>query len=923
MSFLARPVALALACVLFLASGPALAAPNDAATRVPATSGVQSTTGSATITGVLLDRDGGLPISHGTVTLYQGSTAVTSTTTKSNGTFTLANVAPGVYFVAYEALGYGTRRSNDVIVTAGSSTDLRTLLARSATATGNNLREIGRVSAASTVGNGTLATSTTIQQNLSSEVLQRQGYTRVGDALNTLPGANITGLSSSVGDDLGVDIRGFGSSETEVLLDGHPIGPQGVQGDTFGFQVSPTYAIANTQVTYGSGALGLYGTDAIGGTVDLQTINPTRENHFQVTQGIGYQGRHFSDFQATGSVLNHKLGFALVHANDGTYGPWPTQARLQPGLLAGDFSPTNIATNTYGTSASYALTTDLFKLKYNFSPQTSFEADAFDSNSFDDKTGNGDNCYYSYGIQFYNAQQASQASPNTYSIGSVTGNCPAGLVGATFDEKTLSCLTPGQYASRTTGLTGGGPGPFQEHRFHDYHGRIQTSLGKNTFTLDGFGNRYSTDYSRFVNGGNFDTQFYDETGLLLSDDIAGQYNDFGFGYFVQHQNHTGTFVDNSAPPPLNAGLLSGAKSIIGANYAFGIRNFFLRDQYTPRGPLSFYLNAWLKRDSVTQKQTLDPRLSLVFRASNSDVLRLTGGRSDGQPAPELLSGFSFNTDYGQNGNPNCGGLSSVGGIPNPNLAPETSIDYEFGYGHRFGGDSVINAAAYFAFEKNRIFPAQFPATNFPNIAIPTNLLNTFLGRINKLCGTTTAALANLSYSQYINASTSRYQGVELNGRYRLNRQLYVDYTGDIQSAVNLGTQPQILMSNVLLVDGSQIQGIPLQKYAAGLDFSDLHGFEARIDGYYIGSYNLYNRNPFFYANASFTKEFRRGTSVNIGVLNLFDSAASQLTVAGVAPFQGENQFGTDTSAIQQSSSQNILQTGLLPITAVLSITQRF
>ena len=882
----------------------------------PAIGEAQNAVTTGTISGTLLDRDGGTSIAHAAVGLYQGTTKVASTTTAPNGGFAFSNVAPGLYAVLYQALGYGTRRSDDVAVTSGSNTDLRVLLARSATGSSENLREIGRVSAASSLGNGALATSTTITQNVSSEQLQRQAYVRVGDALNTLPGANITGVSSSVGDDLGVDIRGFGNTETQVLIDGHPVGPQGVGGDSFGFQVSPDYAIANTQVTFGSGALGLYGTDAIGGTVDMQTINPTRENHFLVSQGIGYEGRHFSDFQATGSVANHKLGYAFVHANDGTYGPWPTQARLQPGLLSGDYSPANVAAQTYGTSGSYALTTDLFKLRYDFSPKTSFEADEFDSNSFDDKSGNGDNCYNSNSVQLYNAQQAASTA-STYTYGSISGNCPAGRVGVTFDQKSLTCITPAQDAALSTGLNGGGPSPFQAHRFHDYHGRIQTSLGINNFTIDGFGSRYSTDYNRNVANSAFDTQFYDTTGLLLSDDIPTQLNDFGFGYFVEHLNHLGTFQTSDVPY-----LQYGAASIPDQQYSFGIRNFFIRDQYTPPGPLSIFLNTWLKRNTLTQKQTLDPRLSFVLRLSNSDVLRLTGGRSDGQPAPELLIGPASLNQTPSNITATCGGLTSVGNSTNPGLQPESSIDYEIGYGHRFGADTVINADAYYASEKDRIFSGVVPISQIPSVVIPTNLLAAYLARVNAQCGTNNASPADLAFSTRFNASTARYQGLEFNGRYRLDRKLFVDYSYDLQSAVNLGVPNQILQNNFTTINGSQIQGIPLQKYSAGLDFVDLRGFEARVDAYYIGSFNQYNRDPFFYANASLTKQFSRGTSVNIGIQNLFNSQASQLTVKGAAPFQGENQYGTDTSAIQQNATQGINQTGLLPITAVFSVTQR-
>jgi hypothetical protein len=120
-------------------------------------------------------------------------------------------------------------------------------------------------------------------------------------------------------------------------------------------------------------------------------------------QGVGYEGRRFTRLQTTGTVANEKLGYAIVHAVDGTTGPYPTQARLQPSFLSGNFSLANQTLLTYGTSSAYMLRNDLVKLKYSFSPSTSFEATALSADSFSDKTGNGDNCYFSEGQQLYNA----------------------------------------------------------------------------------------------------------------------------------------------------------------------------------------------------------------------------------------------------------------------------------------------------------------------------------------------------------------------------------------------------------------------------------------------------------------------------------------------------------------------------------------
>ncbi len=920
MSRLTRSCALIVALALVFAFSPAWA---DTA---------QPTEGGGSISGQIIDQSGGIPIGGARVELSSGSVIKQTTKADSGGHYSFSNLAPAIYYVIIRSQGYQTARTDDIAVTSGISTTLRSALAR-ATTSGQEPRIIGRVSAR-TNGNGTLSTATTINQSFSSELLEKEGYNRVGDALQSLPGVNIEGLSSSIGDSIQIDIRGFNSSETQTLLDGHPLGPLGAGSGGFDFQDSPSYAIGNTQVTYGSGALGLYGTDSIGGTIDMQTINPTPQREFLVSQGIGNQGKSFTDFQATGMV-GDKFGYALVHGVLGAYGPYGPQKRYQPGLASqtGDFSPANIAANTYLTSGNYLLRNDMLKVKYDFSKSTAFTATALSANSWDDKSGNGDNCYYSYGLRLFQAQGAAQ-SPNSLpnppallpANAPALPNCPKGTVAATFDQLTQTCLTPQAYAKQSAGLNGGGPGPFQAHRFHDYHGRITTQLASNMFTLDAFGNRYSTDYNRNVNGSSYNTDYFDTTGFLLSDDIAGRLNDFGFGYYVQHQSHIGTYFDTNANQ-----VFYGANSTPGQSYALGDSNFFVRNQYTPPGPLSVFLNAWLKRSTVTNKTTFDPRLSFVYRPTNADVIRLTGGRSDGEPGPDLLTGpVSFNQTPSnitancrtQSQAPSVTTLTSVATASNHSLLPETSSDLEVAAGHRFSGDTIVQADAYFSFEKNRIFSGNLPTTAFPNVQIPANLLAQYLNRINGQCTISNASLADLAYSTNFNAASARFQGIELTGRYRLNPRLFFDYGYNIQSAVYLALPGQILQSNVFDVNGAQINHIPLHKASFGLDYQDRHGFEARLDGYYYGENNSYARPAFFYGNVTVSKTLARGTTLNIGVQNLFDSASSSYFLFGAAPYAAENSFGTDVTALDQQNSQGIGQTGLLPPQVTFSLTQR-
>lgn len=854
------------------------------------------------ITGILVDQAGGVPVSHATVRLYVADKRVAEVQTDANGRFSFSSVPAGIYHIEIRAEGYQGLRGDDVsIVPGAATTTFRAVLQRASTSSGG-LQEIGRVSASS--GRNSISTSTTISQTVSGDVIAKEGFNRIGDALNTLPGLNTTGISSSIGDDLNVDFRGFGSSETQTLLDGHPIGPFGPGSGGFSFQVSPGYAIGETRVTYGSGALGLYGTDSIGGTVDLQSLSPTRTAQFALTQGFGNLGRKFTSLQATGTV--GRVGYALVHAVDGSYGPWAPAQRPQPGLLGLDISSANLAANTYSTSGNYKLTNDLLKLRYAFDDKTQLTVSALSATSWDDKSGNGDNCYFTPQLQLYKGQQIIAAGANTYPAGANPGDpgsitCTGSI--AVNTNGGPACIGAAQYAAATTGLAGGGPGPFQAHRVLDFHGRLTKQLGNNILTLDGFTNRYTTDYNRNLAGGldpsgsfftgGFDSSFYQTTGLLISDDIVTNRNDVGFGFYGQHQRITGDKFDTQ-----NFVIVPTQE------FGLGLSNFFVRDDYHVSDATQIYLNAWLKRSTVTQRTTFDPRLSFVFRLSPADVLRLTGGRSDGEPSPVLTQQLpNLNTTY-QNITPSCGGLTGVGNVSNPGLQPETSNDLELGYGHRFAGDSLVQLDVYESFEKNRIFGGVLPVSVLGPNAIPSYLLAGYFNRIQQFCGTANPTLADLSVNTNYNASSARYQGIELSGRYRFNRRFYVDYSYDVQSAVNLNVPNSILMSNVTLINGSQLVGIPLHKASVGFDYTTLHGFEARTDVYYLDDNNSYNRPRFFYGNASFSAALGPHTALNVGVQNIFNSAASRYNQFGAAPFVAENQFGTDTSALQQAFSGN-------------------
>ncbi|MBV8807128.1 MAG: TonB-dependent receptor, partial [Acidobacteriaceae bacterium] len=437
---------------------------------------------SGSITGIVADQLNGLPLPAATVELYSGADALAKTKSAADGRFSFADVKPGIYTIVVRASGYAPGRSGQFSVAAQTETSQPIVLTRSSVSD-QNLRSIGTVSATTT---SALASTTSITRTVDITALRNENYLRFGDALRTLPGVNFAGLSSSPGDDLSVDIRGLGESETQALLDGHPVGPQGVYGinhpfgsyqGNFNYADSPFFALNKVQVTFGSGASGLYGTDSIGGTVDMETLNPTPTRQFVIEQGFGTQNKMQSDFRATGTI--GRLGYALAGSVQSTLGDFSPQLIPQTGrpnnnpnsnhngacTAGNDITSCNLALNTYQVSQGTIIKSGLAKFTYALSPNTNFLVSWFGSGSYADSTGNGDNDNIPYDTRV--AQIVNNNTPNC-SLPTDKGGVQTGYTVIT-DTNPNACYSAGQWASASSGPFGGGAGRNRGTNMFDYH----------------------------------------------------------------------------------------------------------------------------------------------------------------------------------------------------------------------------------------------------------------------------------------------------------------------------------------------------------------------------------------------------------------------------------------------------------------------
>jgi outer membrane receptor protein involved in Fe transport len=883
----------------------------------PGIAAAQSST-TAALTGRILSTGGGLPVQDAAVELDKGTTAVATTHTDAQGYYRFSNVEQGEYSVLIVAAGYQATRIPQIFLLNGQVTQLQNAIEPSATGTAN-LKEIGHVVV---VARQSLQQTTTVNEYVDPSQVQSEGYVHSGFLLARLPGVDMH-TSPSQGDDMSISIRGFDPSETAALLDGHPIGPIGAFGGAnapgFDYKLAPFFGLSGTSVTFGSGATGLYGASTIAGAVDFDTLNPTRTAQSDLFQGVGTDDHAMSGFTATGTL--GKLGYAFAGAAQGSTGSFPGGNITQTALMSAsaycnspgaptctngsgnavappDLTKQNAALNTYWVSGSYTQRNALAKLVYTFSPKTQLLGSFLETNSWNDKTGNGDqdNLPYEYVL----TQTAPALLGQNFNLNGTMTNCSASTI-ATLNNSAqgYTCLTAQQYAQDFSGPYGGGIGRWNASRMLDYHARLTQQIGSTQLILDGFDNVYNMDEHKSPVGPFFEDAYLTH-GFLLSDEFQAGNHDVSFGYYTQHQQH------------LHGTNFAGAPGSSSGPYYLTSSSLFVRDGWEISPKFSTFVDVWDQHSVDTKTNNLDPRVSFVFRPTPNDVLRLTGGRSYSEPDPALmdLSSISLSAPLSIN---QQFPLTPVAQGGNPDLKPETAVDEEIAYGHRFNSRVTLQVDAYNTLENKAILSAILPVTQFPN----------YVAALNQLIPGTNqtwlqADLAHLgpgftinSLGVSLNANTAQalYRGINFDATVGLARNLTLDAQYGVQSAMYNGINAQILQNNVFLINGAQIAHIPMQKAFGSLVYQNDAGSKVEFDETYIGNNNLFVRPAFWYTDASFAK--RTGpVTVTLGVNNLFNQAATQYGYFGLGTFVPENQFGSDTSALQQGSNAELY--GLLP-----------
>jgi outer membrane receptor for ferrienterochelin and colicin len=818
--------------------------------------GAQATTLPAlfVVSGDVRDRTSGAPIAGARVTIeHVAQVTSSSATTTAAGTFEIRSA-----FTKGARLVVRAPRFHTLSIELANHTEsLRLLLTPS-----EELHEIG----SSHVSSGSGSSSTRV---VPADEMRRDGSLRISDSLIRQSGIDVSGDALAPGGDAYVSLRGFSPSESATLLDGHPIGPIGVRASSpdsdgtiagFNFQDAPYFALQRVDVTFGGSPSSLLSTNAIAGSVDLRTLDPTRQTEVIAQQGVGTQGHDFSAVRASGNA--GPFGYVVAGGIVGTSGLFDGSPVAQTGLRGTDFTSATLDHLTYPVSGDYVLRNGLAKIVFNPTPTSAIAVTAYDATSWTDKTGEGDNDFNPYDYTLANAP-----------IGAVAA-CPRG-VSVTTNVGT-QCVAPSVYAAGASGPAGGGPGASQAIRNQDYDLRATTSVGASALAFDAYTDAYDVLYHRdasFASGPLY--AFVDRWstyGARFSDSFSLGANAIAIGgtWLAQSlagdsTNFQGTALENSDP----------VRRVE--------HSLFAEDDLRVARGLTLLVGASATGSNLASPLQIDPHLGFVARAGRSDTVRFDIGRASEDPAvtPERVDLVPAGAL-----NPNCGDIAratpsspasvDVGTGPSKGLSPETGTTAEIGYAHRFDRDTQVAVTLYDSNVEDRIVTGAFAA----GAQLPGQATAPLVSRIADFCGSTPVPGAvTFTLNRQFNAATARLEGIELGGRTRVAPHVMLDYAYDVQSVVLNDLPVSVLKTDPTLVDGLQAFEVPLHKASLGVDISGAR-LSGNLDAHFVGVNNPQQLPGYIYADGSMTEALTPRALLTLAVSNVFDSHAQTYGLVG-------------------------------------------
>ncbi|MBI3279958.1 MAG: TonB-dependent receptor [Acidobacteria bacterium] len=257
----------------------------------------------------------GLPVAGARLALESvASSAGIAQTTGADGKFRFDGLTPGAYML--KASAEGLQESALPVALERRPVALTVTLDPDAVKTSVTVVSGSRMEE--------LQTESVVKvEVLSREQIRHSAAERVSDVLGEVPGVVVRSGTHGAGVTAGEQIQGIDSRQVAVLLDGLPLaGGRGIKSGILNLNRQPIGALERVEVVKGA-ASALYGSDAIGGVINLITREPS--DAFEGSLSLSGGTLRARDFRADAGTRWRHLSLYLDlerHQQDG-YGLLP------------------------------------------------------------------------------------------------------------------------------------------------------------------------------------------------------------------------------------------------------------------------------------------------------------------------------------------------------------------------------------------------------------------------------------------------------------------------------------------------------------------------------------------------------------------------------------------------------------------------
>ena len=259
-----------------------------------------------TITGRVTGRPEGRPLPDAAVIL-DGTRGVT---TGSDGMFIIDNVSPGIHTLEARILGYTTRNETVDIKDGATSTVSFGL--------DEEFIDAGAVIVTANRGTSRIADVPARVTLISSAAIESRPVSTVDEMLSTVPGLNVSRSFGIFSHKSSVTMRGLSGNEQArvlVMIDGVPVNKS--DGGSVNWNLIDPAMVERIEVVKGP-ASSMYGSNAMGGAINVITRRPSGALSGKITAGYGTYNT-FTGRISLGQKLNSGQDRGFYYMLNGFY----------------------------------------------------------------------------------------------------------------------------------------------------------------------------------------------------------------------------------------------------------------------------------------------------------------------------------------------------------------------------------------------------------------------------------------------------------------------------------------------------------------------------------------------------------------------------------------------------------------------------